>query len=91
MTTTTEGELDLTTENHPLLAHIQLYIFCSIYLITDLRDLTFNKMTACFMDLNKPDTLDTQLAVISALLLSFRKHHLMIAFGLVGLVRRVLR
>lgn len=67
------AKTDFTFENHPLLAHIHLYIFGSIYLIPDLQDLAFSKMTACFTDLEKPNDLDTQLAVISALRVSFRK------------------
>lgn len=67
------AETDFTFENHPLLAHIHLYIFCRIYLIPDLQDLAFSKMTACFTDLGKPNDLDTQFAVISALRVSFRK------------------
>lgn len=35
-TTTTMAATDFTFENHPLLAHIHLYIFCSIYLIPGL-------------------------------------------------------
>jgi len=69
----TATELDLASENHPLLAHIHLYIFCSIYLITELRDMASNKMMECFMDLDRPEALDTQLAVVSALRLAFRK------------------
>lgn len=71
--TVTVAETDFTFENHPLLAHIHLYIFCSIYLIPDLQNLAFGKMTACFTDLEKPNDLDTQYAVISALRVSFRK------------------
>lgn len=69
----TAAELDLTIENYPLLANIHLYIFCGIYLTTHLHNPTFDEITAPFRGLNKPDTLDTQLAVISALSLSFRK------------------
>ncbi|RDW68883.1 BTB/POZ domain-containing protein [Aspergillus mulundensis] len=64
-------ETDLTHENHPLLAHIRLYVFCSIYIIPDLRDLAFTRVTTAFKDLNQPTTLDTQLAVIAALRISF--------------------
>lgn len=67
-TTTTMAATDFTFENHPLLAHIHLYIFCSIYLIPDLQNLAFSKMTGCFIDLGKPNDLDTQSAVISALI-----------------------
>lgn len=69
--TVTGAKTDLTFENHPLLTHINLYIFCSIYLVPDLQDLAFSKMTACFTDLERPNDLDTQLAVISALRVSF--------------------
>ena len=69
----TGAETGFTFENHPLLTHIHLYIFCSIYLVPDLQDLAFSKMTACFTDLEKPNDLDTQSAVISALRVSFHK------------------
>ena len=69
--TVTGAKTDLTFKNHPLLTHINLYIFCSIYLVPDLQDLAFSKMTACFTDLERPNDLDTQLAVISALRVSF--------------------
>jgi hypothetical protein len=65
--------IDSTSENHPLLVHIRLYIFCNIYHVPDLQSLAFEKMTACFTDLEKPDSLDTQLAVVAALRVSFRK------------------
>lgn len=64
---------DLTSENHPLLAHIRLYIFCNIYHIPDLQQLAFEKLTACFIDLEKPKSLDTQLAVVDALRVSFSR------------------
>lgn len=66
----TEG-IDLVAENHPLLAHIQLYIFCIIYLIPDLQQLAFEKLSTCLIDLEKPDNLSTQLAVIAALRVAF--------------------
>lgn len=69
----TATETDFTFENHQLLAHIHLYIFASIYLIPDLQSLTFSKMTACFTDLEKPNDLDTQVAVIYTLRVSFGK------------------
>lgn len=69
-TVTTAGT-DLTFESHPLLAHVHLYIFCSIYSIPDLQHLTFSKMAARFMDLKKPNDPDTQVAVISTLRVSF--------------------
>lgn len=72
---TTTAQLDLTAENNPLLANINLYIFSSIYVTTEPRNLSFDETTAGFTDLNKPDTLDTQLAVISALRMSFSKLH----------------
>ena len=69
--TVTTAKPDLTLENHPLLAHVHLYIFCSIYSIPDLQHLTFSKMAARFMDLKKPNDPDTQVAVISTLRVSF--------------------
>lgn len=69
----TTAQLALTTVNHPLLVHINLYIFFSIYMIPDFCDFVFDKITTCLEELDKPDTLDTQLAVISALRLAFSK------------------
>lgn len=69
----TTAQLALTTVNHPLLVHINLYIFSSIYMIPDFCDFVFDKITTCLEELDKPDTLDTQLAVISALRLAFSK------------------
>lgn len=69
--TATTVEIDLTSENHPLLAHIRLYIFCNIYLIPDLQRLAFDKLSACIVDLGQPVNLDTQLAVVAALRVSF--------------------
>jgi hypothetical protein len=73
--TVTTSATDLTSENHPLLVHVRLYIFSGTYLIPELQDLAFNKVTACFKDLKKPESLDTQLAVIDALQLSFLRLH----------------
>ncbi|KAK1143169.1 hypothetical protein N8T08_007055 [Aspergillus melleus] len=66
-------ETDFTSENHPLLIHIRLYIFSQIYFIPDLPKLAYEKTTACFADLDKPDGLDKQLAVVDALRLSFSR------------------
>jgi hypothetical protein len=59
--------------NHQLPAHMRIYIFGAIYLIPNLRSLAFERVTACFTELEKPEDLDTQLAVIAALRLAFRK------------------
>ncbi|GMF81807.1 unnamed protein product [Aspergillus oryzae] len=67
----TTPETDFTSENHPLLVHIRLYIFSETYLIPDLQQLAYEKVTACLTDLDIPNSLDTQLAVIDALRLSF--------------------
>ncbi|KAG2001409.1 hypothetical protein GB937_010198 [Aspergillus fischeri] len=71
--TLTAAGTSFTSDNHPLLAHICLYIFCSIYHISKLQKLAFEKVTARFSDLEALDSLDTQLAVVAALRLSFRK------------------
>ncbi|OJJ07518.1 hypothetical protein ASPVEDRAFT_202378 [Aspergillus versicolor CBS 583.65] len=70
---TTNSKPNLTQENHPLLSHIRLYIFCSIYVIPDLQKLAFDRATAAFTELKRPTTLDTQLSVIAAMRVSFRK------------------
>ncbi|KAL5335651.1 hypothetical protein BJX70DRAFT_312971 [Aspergillus crustosus] len=64
-----------TSENHPLLAHIRLYIFCGIYIIPSLQNLAFKKTTACLTELEKPIGLDTHLAVIAVLRMSFHQLH----------------
>ena len=66
-------ETDFIFKNHLLLVHIHLYIFCSIYLIPDLQDLALGKMMVCFIDLEKPNDLDMQFAVISMLCVLFCK------------------
>ncbi|KAL2825735.1 hypothetical protein BDW59DRAFT_179746 [Aspergillus cavernicola] len=66
-------ETDVTSENHPLLSHIHLYIFCSVYLIPDLQNLAFDRIRANFTELGKPDSPNTQLDVIAALRISFCK------------------
>lgn len=66
-------ESDLTPENHPLLSHIRLYIFSSIYMIPDLQKMAFDRVTATFSDINALTALDTQLATIAALRVAFRK------------------
>jgi hypothetical protein len=66
---------DFTSKNHPLLVYIRLYIFSGTYLIPELQHLAFEKVTTCFIDLEKPDSLDTQLAVIDAVQLSFLRLH----------------
>ncbi|PYH43038.1 BTB/POZ domain-containing protein [Aspergillus saccharolyticus JOP 1030-1] len=70
---TKSPETDFTSENHPLLVHVRLYIFSHIYIIPELQKLAYEKATACFADLDKPDGLDRQLAVIDALRLSFSR------------------
>jgi hypothetical protein len=62
-----------TLDNHLLLVHICLYIFCGIYYIPELQKLAFEKVIACFTDLEALDSLDRQLAVIAALHISFYK------------------
>ncbi|KAL3456373.1 hypothetical protein BJX64DRAFT_41412 [Aspergillus heterothallicus] len=59
--------------NHPLPAHMRVYIFSSIYLIPDLRSLAFERVTVCFTEIDKPEDLDSQLAVIAAFRLAFGK------------------
>jgi hypothetical protein len=69
----TAAGTSFTSDDHPLLAHIRLYIFCGIYHIPELQKLAFEKVTARFTDLEAPDSLDRQLAVIAALRVSFHK------------------
>ncbi|KAL4786149.1 hypothetical protein BJX76DRAFT_133444 [Aspergillus varians] len=71
--TTTVEKADLTSESHPPLVHVRLYVFSSIYIIPDLQKLAFERTTAYFTDLNKPDSHDKQLTVIAALRISFQR------------------
>ncbi|RDH27535.1 hypothetical protein BDQ94DRAFT_163522 [Aspergillus welwitschiae] len=57
----TTPETDFTSENHPLVT----------YLVPNLQLLAFEKVTACLTDLDIPNSLETQFAVIDALWLSF--------------------
>ncbi|KAL4863005.1 hypothetical protein BDV12DRAFT_202537 [Aspergillus spectabilis] len=69
--------VDLTSENHPLLAHIRLYIFCSIYLIPNLQELIFPKITATCTDIDRPQPSTPNCFVF--------KETFMIFFGTVGI------
>jgi hypothetical protein len=64
---------DVELDNHPLLAHLRLYIFSDVYLISELKQLAYEKLTACFVDINRPQTLDRQRAVIDVLRVAFLK------------------
>ncbi|KAL2847258.1 hypothetical protein BJY01DRAFT_212779 [Aspergillus pseudoustus] len=68
--TNSNEELDFF-ENDSLLANIRVYIFCCIYCISDLQQLSFEKMSTCLIDLDKPHQLDEHLAVIAALRVAF--------------------
>ncbi|RHZ62802.1 BTB/POZ domain-containing protein [Aspergillus thermomutatus] len=65
--------MDVDLDNHPLLAHLRLYIFSDAYLIWELKQLAYEKLTACFVDINRPETLDQQRAVIAVLRVAFLK------------------
>lgn len=58
---------------HTLLCHIRVYIFSDTYMVPELKDLAFDKFTAAVMDMEKPKTLNEQLAVIDCLSLAFSK------------------
>lgn len=62
---------DSTGDDHPLLSHMQLYIFCEIYDITQLKELVFSKLTSRLTKIKKPKTLDAQLAIIAVLRICF--------------------
>ncbi|EAW25302.1 BTB/POZ domain-containing protein [Aspergillus fischeri NRRL 181] len=64
---------DVELDNHPLLAHLRLYIFSDAYLIAELKQLAYEKLTACFVDINRPQTLDQQRAIIASLRVAFLK------------------
>lgn len=48
-------ETDFTSENHPLVVHIRLYIFSETYLVPNLQLLAYEKVTACLTDLDMPN------------------------------------
>lgn len=67
---------NLTTDDeHPLLSHMQLYVFCEIYGITQLKELVFSKLTSRLTEIEKPKTLDAQLAIIAVLRICFTNVH----------------
>ncbi|KAH8697699.1 hypothetical protein BGW36DRAFT_296614, partial [Talaromyces proteolyticus] len=70
-----DTDLELTRDDHPLLAHVQLYIFCDIYGIKQLKDLVFSKLTSRLADIGKPERLDAQLAIIDVLRIFFASIH----------------
>lgn len=61
---------DVEMDNHPLLTHLRLYIFGDIYLVENLKQSAFGKLTACLRSLDVPDDLGSQLAVIAMLRLA---------------------
>lgn len=53
-----ESKLECQTYNgylsHPLPTHLALYIFCSIYLVRDLKSIVFQRVTAAIKQLDEP-------------------------------------
>lgn len=68
----TNGE-NKTLQAHTLLRHLRVYIFSDTYLVPELKNLAFGKLTAVVRDMGKPNNLDEQLAVIDCLSLAFSK------------------
>lgn len=66
---------NLSSDDHPLLSHMQLYIFCEIYGITQLKELVFSKLTSRLTEIEKPNTLVAQLAIIAVLRICFTNIH----------------
>lgn len=64
---------EVETDNHPLFTHLRLYIFGNVYLVEDLKQIAFEKLTACLRSLENPDDLDLQLAIIDMLRLAFNE------------------
>ncbi|KAJ5578409.1 uncharacterized protein N7459_007373 [Penicillium hispanicum] len=58
---------------HTLLSHLRVYVFSEVYLVSGLKQLSFQKFTAVLMDMGKPKDLDEQLAVIDRLALAFSR------------------
>lgn len=62
-----------TLQAHTPLCHLRVYIFSDTYLVSELKDLSFEKFTAVVRDIGRPKNLDEQLAVIDCLSLAFSK------------------
>jgi hypothetical protein len=58
---------DVELDSHPLLAHLRLYIFSDVYLGSELKQLAYERVTACFVGISRPQTLDQQRTVISVM------------------------
>ncbi|KAK6813265.1 hypothetical protein RU639_010944 [Aspergillus parasiticus] len=63
----------LDSLDHPLIAHMALYIFSEVYIVPNLKELVFTKMKAAIEVMNKPHTADDRRGVISLLRLAYTK------------------
>ncbi|KAE8324913.1 hypothetical protein BDV39DRAFT_207431 [Aspergillus sergii] len=57
--------------DHPLIAHMALYIFSEVYIVPNLKKLVFAKIKAAIEVMNKPHTADDRRGVISLLKLVY--------------------
>ncbi|KAI9042489.1 BTB/POZ domain-containing protein [Aspergillus affinis] len=61
------------TKSHPIIAHLQLYIFSDLYLMAGLKQTAFQKLTGQLTLMDKAKNVETQRAVIAMLHLAFSK------------------
>ncbi|KAJ5882703.1 uncharacterized protein N7473_011137 [Penicillium subrubescens] len=59
--------------HHTLLCHLRVYIFADTYLVSGLRTLAFEKLTAGLIEMGLPGTLNEQLAVVDCLKEAFTR------------------
>lgn len=53
------SKINLISENHFFLIYICLYIFSKTYLVPDLQQLAYKKLTTCLTDLDKLNSFNT--------------------------------
>lgn len=58
---------------HTLLCHLRVYIFADTYLVSGLKNLAFEKLTAGLIEMGQPSTLNEQLAVVDCLKEAFTR------------------
>ncbi|GFF53907.1 conserved hypothetical protein [Aspergillus lentulus] len=64
---------DVELDNHPLLAHLGFIFSATHTSKLNQSSWSMKKLTACFLDINRPQTLNQQRAVIASLRVAFLK------------------